>query len=293
MRRPASQFYWGDWLNCQEVRAVSLAARGLWMDMLCYMRQGEPVGHLTHHDGRPISPAQLARTVGESVRVVERLLAELERAGVPGKAENGAYTSRRMLRDEQEYQRYRAGQAEAGKRGAAERWGSPSPPYPDPMKNTWGQHGSSSSSSSSKKGETEASLARGGKRADQGHSSEPPAASEPALLVFPTVGSGGTQWPLSAQQVVEWRGLFPSLDILAEAKKALAWVRANPGRRKTTKGMSTFLVNWFNRTSDRGGSNGSQRSAAVPRRIAGSTLQDAPIDKYAGITHGLDRHDDE
>jgi hypothetical protein len=157
MKRPASQFYWGDWLVCQEVRAVSLAARGLWMDMLCYMRQGEPIGHLTHRDGHPISAAQLARMVGESVRVVGRLLAELERAGVPGKADNGAYTSRRMLRDEQEYQQYRAGQAEAGKRGAAERWGSPSPPHPgahphpipDPKKNTWGDDGSSSPSPSS------------------------------------------------------------------------------------------------------------------------------------------------
>ena len=127
MKRPASQFYWGDWLVCQELRAVSLAGRGLWIDMLCYMRQGAPIGHLTHRDGRPITPAQLARMVGDSPRVVERLLGELDRAGVPGKADNGAFTSRRMLRDEEEYQRYRAGQAEAGKRGAAERWGSPSP----------------------------------------------------------------------------------------------------------------------------------------------------------------------
>ena len=112
------------------------------------MRQGEPIGHLTHREGQPISPAQLARMVGESERVVVRLLAELERAGVPGKADNGAYMSRRMIRDEKDYQRYRARQAEAGKRGAAERWGSPSPPYPDPIRNTWGQHGSSSSSPS-------------------------------------------------------------------------------------------------------------------------------------------------
>lgn len=111
---------------------------------------------------------------------------------------------------------------------------------------------------------------------------------EPALLVFPTVGTGGTHWPLSAQQVNEWRDLFPGLDVLAEAKKALAWVKANPGKRKTAKGMPKFLVSWLTRTVDRGGANGSQRSAAAPRRLAGSTLQDAPVDKYAGV----ERHDE-
>ena len=108
-------------------------------------------------------------------------------------------------------------------------------------------------------------------------------------LEFPVVGMGGSEWALTERQITEWQTAFPNLDIKAEAQKALAWVKANDGRRKTGKGMPGFLVGWLNRATNGGGSNGSQRSAAAPRRIAGSTLQDAPVDKYAGITHGLDR----
>lgn len=125
---------------------------------------------------------------------------------------------------------------------------------------------------------------------DPEESSAPRAASEPAELVFPTVGAGGTRWPLTATQVTEWRGLYPTLDVLAEARKALAWVKAKPGRRKTTRGMAAFLVGWLNRAQD----NGHARSAAPAsesRRIAGSVRQSTP-DKYAGITRGLDADDD-
>jgi hypothetical protein len=47
MKRPADQFYPGDWLNDAALRACSLAARGLWKDMNCIMHQGHPYGHLT------------------------------------------------------------------------------------------------------------------------------------------------------------------------------------------------------------------------------------------------------
>ena len=47
MKRPAFQFYPGDWLHDTAVRACSLAARGLWIDMLSLMHQGHPYGNLT------------------------------------------------------------------------------------------------------------------------------------------------------------------------------------------------------------------------------------------------------
>src|SRR5687768_15458318 len=114
MKRPASQFYWGDWLSDKRTRVCSLAARGLWIDMLCLMRQGQPIGYLTHENGEPITVPQLARLVSEPVASVEMLLSELEASGLPGKTAEGAYFSRRMVRDEADYQEYRVGQVEAG-----------------------------------------------------------------------------------------------------------------------------------------------------------------------------------
>lgn len=84
-------------------------------------------------------------------------------------------------------------------------------------------------------------------------SSETDSVSEPALLTFSTVGKSPT-WALTASRVAEWASLYPSLDVEAECRKALAWVSANPDRRKTAKGMPAFLVNWLNRAADRGGS---------------------------------------
>lgn len=113
----------------------------------------------------------------------------------------------------------------------------------------------------------------------------------PALLVFPVQGPGGREWVLTEPQAAEWRALFPGHDILADARTALAWVRANPSRKKTARGMPSFLVNWFSRSVNRGGGKGTDRAAAPPRRVTGSTLQQGETDKYAGLTQGLDRHD--
>ena len=73
------------------------------------------------------------------------------------------------------------------------------------------------------------------------------------FLQFPVVGLGASDWPLSEAQVAEWAGLFPGLDVRGEARKALAWVLANPDRRKTVRGMAKFLVGWLSRAVDRGG----------------------------------------
>lgn len=90
------------------------------------------------------------------------------------------------------------------------------------------------------------------------------ASAEPSLLDFPTVGMNGTSWSLTSLHVSEWSAAFPSIDILAEAKKALAWLHANPGRRKTSKGMPKFFVGWFSRAND---SRGGRAAPAAARPI--------------------------
>jgi len=99
--------------------------------------------------------------------------------------------------------------------------------------------------------------------------SEPPeAASEPAILVFPTVGKGPKQFGLTRSMVDAWSDVWPGIDVLAEAKKALAWVNANPTKRKTASGMPAFLTRWCNRAQDRGAASG---KAAGPPRPSGPT----------------------
>jgi len=97
--RPAFQFYPSDWLRDPGLRSCSLSARGLWIDMLAFMHEAEPYGHL-RLNGRDLGPEALARMVGCPLKEVRQCLTELERAGVFSRTESGTIFSRRMVRDE-------------------------------------------------------------------------------------------------------------------------------------------------------------------------------------------------
>lgn len=120
-KRPAFQFYPGDWRNDPGLRLCSMAARGLWMDMLCLMHEGEPYGHLTVL-GRAMTPEALAKLVGESAAAVKRWLNELQSNDVCSLTDDGLIYSRRMVRDEQLREVRAAGGhagAEHGTKGAS------------------------------------------------------------------------------------------------------------------------------------------------------------------------------
>lgn len=98
IKRPSFQFYPSDWLRDTALRSCSIGARGLWMDMICYMHEGNPYGYLKVGD-KVILPANLARMVGQTLPEVEGWLQELNQAGVYDLID-GAIVSRRMVKDE-------------------------------------------------------------------------------------------------------------------------------------------------------------------------------------------------
>ncbi len=78
---------------------------------------------------------------------------------------------------------------------------------------------------------------------------------EPPPLValeIPTSGADGPVYRLSEAQVAEWAVLFPGVDVLAEVRLAAAWLKANPGRRKTARGMPKMLLGWITRSVNNG-----------------------------------------
>jgi hypothetical protein len=127
VKRPWFQFYPADWRNDAALRLVSLAARGLWWEMLCIMHMAEPYGHLVS-GGRPIDEAGLARLVSEAPRDVSRWLAELRGRDIFSVTDTGCIYSRRMVRDEKERADWRARQGRHRDKG-----GDVTPPVTPPV----------------------------------------------------------------------------------------------------------------------------------------------------------------
>lgn len=97
-RNPAFQFYPADWRS-DPVFTCSLAARGLWHEMMCMMHVNPRYGYLSQGD-RPIADEQVARFCGCSIGEYRKLLKELNCAGVPRTTPEGIIYSKRMVSDE-------------------------------------------------------------------------------------------------------------------------------------------------------------------------------------------------
>lgn len=110
---PWIKFYPRDWRGDQALRAVSLAARGFWMECLCVMHEAKPYGHL-FLNGEVLEDDVLARMVGAPVDEARALMAELRKAGVLSLTRSGVVFSRRMVKDH--------AKAQKGAKAANKRW---------------------------------------------------------------------------------------------------------------------------------------------------------------------------
>ncbi len=84
----------------------SLAARGLWIELLALMHEAHPYGHLVVRGNVP-STAQIASLARTDADTVAAALAELESHGVFSRDEHGRIVSRRMVRDHAKRERDR------------------------------------------------------------------------------------------------------------------------------------------------------------------------------------------
>lgn len=110
---PWLKFYPRDWRGDQALRAVGMAARGLWMECLCVMHEAKPYGHLLIN-GEAVDDDVLARMVGAPVDEVRTLMSELRKAGVLSVTRAGVVFSRRMTKDH--------ARAQKGAKSAQKRW---------------------------------------------------------------------------------------------------------------------------------------------------------------------------
>lgn len=93
------KFHPSDWRSDPALRMCSLAARGLWIEMLGLMHEAKPRGFLLVK-GRAPTDTQLAVLAGTSSDQITDLLGELELADVFSRTQQGVIYSRRMTKDD-------------------------------------------------------------------------------------------------------------------------------------------------------------------------------------------------
>jgi hypothetical protein len=90
-----------------------------------------------------------------------------------------------------------------------------------------------------------------GRKGKEGDSTEPQSDSPPASTL-PLVD--GTDYPITQEQLSEWQESFPAVDVEQQLRGMRAWCKANPAQRKTSRGVSAFVVRWLAKEQDKGGS---------------------------------------
>lgn len=110
---PWQKWFWADWKSDQRLQLVSVAARGVWVEMLGIMVAEEPHGYLKVGP-KVILPVNLVGLLGSTtLEEVEGCVAELEEMEIFSRDEEGVIYSRRLVRDEAVRRKRAAG----GKKG--------------------------------------------------------------------------------------------------------------------------------------------------------------------------------
>lgn len=239
---PAFQFYARHFLSSDKVSRMSLTEVGAFVLLLC---------HSWLNRGLPTDHTKIARYLKMPANRLERLwegpLGEcfIERRGrlVNPKQEE--------VRDELDA--YRALQSAKGKMGGR------------PTKQSRGKAVGLPDESSTT---TSTSEKRDVQKVEEG------------AFTFKTVGKPES-WILTTGRIDEWQAAYPNLDVRSQCRMALAWLDANPIKRKTASGMPRFLVNWLNNATNRGAAR------VVPLQATGTMGRGRtgapPAGKYDGI----------
>lgn len=228
-KRPSFQFYPGDWLRDTALRTCSVAARGLWIEMICLMHEGQPYGHLKVGE-KVIDARTLARMVGSNPRTIRSLLDQLLHANVCEKSSDGTIISRRMIRDEE----IRTKRAEGGRKG-----GNPSLMKPSkvasevhPKVNLPPNLGLTPSSSSASSSATTPPP-------------HPPEGGTPSALegleLFDNDADLLGRWP---ELWARWKKVFPKVNLERQILLAHEQQMAAPPSKRR-KSRARFLSNWF------------------------------------------------
>lgn len=96
----STKWFWSDWLGDQEVRRLTPAERGMWIDLLGLAAVGSPVGYVCDDRGRSLSLDEIRRvTNAVDIDEVTKLIAGILEKGAASRDRAGRLYNRRMVRE--------------------------------------------------------------------------------------------------------------------------------------------------------------------------------------------------
>jgi len=116
-------------------------------------------------------------------------------------------------------------------------------------------------------GQRKVEESKGKESKEKKNSAEPQAASAPACPRPPAAElllNDGTVYAVSAEELAEWAGTYPAVDVAQEFREMAAWLKNNPAKRKTRRGIKRFIMNWLGAEQDKG--NPPQAAQPQPKK---------------------------
>ena len=220
-KNPWIKWFWQDWQREEGLRLASLAAKGLWVEMLCIMSGSTRKGFLLIGD-KPVPSKDLADLTHTPESEIITLTKELRRRGVFSETDENIIFNRRMAREAA----LSEAKAKAGRLGGKAR---------------------SKIQAKLKQSPSRPIKRKGSKTVAASVSASVSASSS---ISFEEGVWGGVQ----DADVAAWSEAYPACDVRGELKKMAEWLKANPDKKKIR--YRRFIVNWLARTQDNGGSGG-------------------------------------
>jgi len=130
------------------------------------------------------------------------------------------------------------------------------------------------------------------KKTDEVVKAQPEQGAVTAVITLPL--NDKSEHPVYQSQIDEWAELYPAVDIMQELRNMKGWANSKPQRRKTKRGISSFINSWLAKTQNQGGRSYNPLASGNKGGAYASNTRDHQIgedddpykDTYKGIISG-------
>lgn len=78
----------------------------------------------------------------------------------------------------------------------------------------------------------------------------------------------GDSFEPEPEDIEKWKLAYPNVNVEVELRAMSVWCDANPGKRKTSRGIKRFITSWLSRAQDQGGSPMAKQGVVSTRSMS-------------------------